>query len=74
MKKGETGRKKKLLENYHLEVITMNNYRPHWDILGSLRGYFSEFSLMDRNIYPLAPTLHGLKLSCTFGLHMVAAV
>lgn len=38
------------------------------------KGCFSELSLTDRNVYPLALTLHRLKLSCTFGLYMAAAV
>lgn len=39
-----------------------------------LKRCVSQSSLMDRNIYPLAPTLHGLDLSCTFGLGIVAAM
>ena len=59
----------------------LSSWGPHYEQLKTplghsweFKGCFSELSPMDRNMYPLALTRHRLKLSCTFGLCMVAAV
>lgn len=59
----------------------LSSWGHHYEQLKTPLGHswefkrcFSQLSLMDRNIYPLAPTLHGLDLSCTFGLCIVAAM